>query len=207
MSDREQILRRRAAFLSSALVALAGCERQGGGPGGQAPVVEVPPSSAPLPARSGAPSQAQRPALPPLDVEAPSLDPPAEVGPHEADAARLVPELISIRARLDASEQQFLLACAADCGPRLQGLAEALEQLDDSIRGLSSLCPASSPEGKALERWQRSHQEYLARRLGRVDSAIQEAIRRQEGPAGELRWRELRAEKPRPMICLSCIQW
>jgi hypothetical protein len=204
MGDREQILRRRALFLSSTMVALAGCERPGSGAPPQTSAVVVPEAHGAAPSSSRAlPSP---PGLPPPDAP-PSLQPPAEAEKY-ADMARSTVQLLETLAEQIAQLDRGLPTdCRGGCKAQLEPLAQRLRAFEEQLDSLRSLCPASSPEGEALESWQEEHRAYYLRRAARLDRAARELARRFEGDAGEAAWAALRRNDLRAMVCLSCMQW
>ncbi|MCS6898509.1 MAG: hypothetical protein RMJ98_02130 [Myxococcales bacterium] len=203
MNDREQILRRRAVFLSSALAVLAGCERQGG--------TAPPPVTALMPEAfaGGTPltPSPEGPGLPPPEEPPPSLEPPLEVGKYRKIGVDLAELLREMRREIEEIEQSFPRECQDGCQSTLKPLADKLRAFTSNLRDLSPLCPPSSPEGRALDKWQKEHLRYLQRRLVRIEEAAKALAQRYEGQAGEATWTALRREEMRPMVCLSCARW
>ena len=117
-------------------------------------------------------------------------------------------ELIrKLRAEIREVEQMVPRDCHGGCKTALEPLAGKLRAFSEHLQGLDPLCPASSPEGMALDAWQQEHRIYLLRRQARIEEAARALARRHEGEAGEDAWAGLRREEMRAMVCLSCARW
>lgn len=212
MSDRQQILQRRALLISSAMVTIAGCGHQGEQPPSGAPnTVVVPTASASasaaaaaLPAPTPAPVRLAAPTRTP-----PPAEPPRVTGTGTASrvAAGSAERVRNLSEKLAALESGFDGSCQGDCQTRLEQLGTELRSLQEDIQRLASpLCPPSSPEGIAVVNWQREHGAYLQERIALLDQAAAEVARRRNM---EQAWKEARRPQGGPMAlpCLSCAQW
>jgi hypothetical protein len=142
-----------------------------------------------------------------MEEPPPSLEIPPEAEKYR-EMGMATAELIRKRIEeIREVEQEFPRDCRGGCKIALEPLAGKLRAFSERLQGLDPLCPASSPEGMALDAWQRDHRLYLQRRMHRVEEAARALARRHEGEAGEAAWAALRREDMRAMVCLSCMQW
>lgn len=187
------------------MVALAGCERPGSGAPPQTSAVVVPEAHGAA-APSSSHARPSSPGLPPPDPP-PSRSPPAEAEKY-ADMAQSTVQLLEMLSEQIAQLDRGLPTdCRNGCKAQLEPLAQGLRVFEGHLDSLRSLCPASSPEGQALESWQEEHRAYYLQRAARLDRAARELARRFEGDAGEAAWAALRRNDLHAMVCLSCIQW
>lgn len=208
MDDRQQILQRRARLLSSALVALAGCGRQGAEPAvPQGEPVVVPSATSPAPATAPPASATGKGAatLPPLAPPTASPEPPSYPGKAGELAAGYAQQIKLLDARLAKLEDEYRGTCRGDCAELLRTAAAELQRIDQEVYRVGNpLCPPSSPDNLAVVEWAHQHGEHLRRRVARLDAAMAELARR---TGQEATWQAARVPAVVAHVCLSCAQW
>ena len=197
--SRAAILRRRAAFVSTALGALAGCPPSTTTP--PAPTVGVvSPSAAPLSiaTNSSVDPVPKAPAMPSLDVPSDVSD---AVQKHFERLARLVPP---IHARLDALAVPGCAIDDASCADAWRALAKAVVEVRESVGKLAPLCEGASADAKRFYERLDAHRRFIDERFGRLEARVAAA-------GGAERWQEKldEAEAAYPRVCLdyACSDW
>jgi hypothetical protein len=209
--DRAQILRRRAAFVSSALAAL-GCSGAQPAPaaGGETPVVSVPPA----PAKGEEPAAEQ----PPVAAEPAEQHPQPsyELPPGISDEARsrfehLFTQVKSAHALLERMERTLPVRCdvtSSACDAQWRSIADGFVDYDELVRFLAPVCPGSSQGAKLYLERSRAHLDALAKRRGRLEQRIVDLM---QTDVARARWdaHQGDARQARPMVCLSfaCSDW
>jgi hypothetical protein len=203
--DRNAILRRRARFVGSALLALAGCGGEQAKPPPESPV-DVPPAHAtPAPA-TPAPGPSKQATLPPLDV------PEDARGTARQMYEGLAVKVTRVHDKLD--EMNRLLPDACDlsekgeaCGGAWRLVAKDLDELRFEISEFTPLCPGQSSEAQAFQERVEQHTSYANDRLQALNARIERAF--SSAPGGAEGWREFAAKErtPRPVACLDCATW
>ncbi len=209
-ADRSAILRRRAAFVGSALT-LLGCSRSAPPakppePQREAQVsVPEPPADAepsePVPER-GEPERSTRPT--------PSLEVPEGVSEETRERyVRLAKQMKGIYAEFSAiSIPKQCDVSDASCEPAWRSLAERLLTLSDETRWIVPACKGSSESAKLFLARAAEHAEHARLLREELD---QEIDRELGSDAAKKRWQELQGHvrRSRPRVCLSfaCVDY
>ncbi|MCA9628813.1 MAG: hypothetical protein KC766_14140 [Myxococcales bacterium] len=216
-SDRAQILRRRAFFVSSALTAL-GCNSSGRPPEGQpssATEPTAPPTvRVPTPAGPTATTSATAPPAPeeePLGA-APDLSTPPGVSEITAQNYKSLREAVAeIRKQIDELGGSLPDACRITdqaCDLQWRKLAEGLLDIDKSIRRLPPRCGGSSDEAKAYFVKRDAARDDLQARVAALGKRIRALVATQ---AEQERWEahQVAAKQANPEPCLkfACTDW
>ncbi len=214
-SDRAQILRRRAFFVSSALTAL-GCNNPGRPPEGQ-PSSATEPSAPPTPTVTApveptvtASATATPPEPPPS--EGPDLATPDGVGEVAAENYKSLRESVAaIRKSIDELGASLPDACKITdqaCDLQWRKLAEGLLEIDQSIRGLPPRCGGSSEEAKAFFKQRDAAREDLNKRVQALSVRISALVATQ---AEKERWtahqQDAKQANPEPCLKFACTDW
>ena len=95
----------------------------------------------------------------------------------------------------------------SDCNASLTRLAEELREMEDHVHSIRSpLCPPATPDGIALQEWERKHAAVIEQRIGKISQAAARVAQRNQLGA---MWAKARAPRPLggPQPCLSCVPW
>jgi hypothetical protein len=207
-------LRRRAAFLSTALAAFGGCSRSAppadepaGASRTEVVVPEAESDAGTINEAVPEPEQRPKPVLAPPSLETP---------PGVSETARerfdgLGKQMREIYALLDSLDvPQKCDIASASCDARWRKLASDLVTLDDRARWISSPCRGSSKDAKLYAEREKEHVDYLALRRKQLMAEIDEALA-SGGALAQKRWKEHQREARlnRPQVCLSygCVDW
>jgi hypothetical protein len=200
---RAAILRRRAAFVGSALAA-AGCT-----PNGKEPDVGT--TAPPTPVVSVAPTS-----KPPAPTSTAVVEPP----PKDASPGYAIPEGVSegareryerlhrfmkeSHARLDPVLARLPDCTVAACEARYVEAATVLSDLRKDLR-LFHICPGKSAEAQAFQPHYEAHVKHLRERLERLD----EGLRRASGDEDAYRaiLRDIAMSNPVPCLSFGCPDW
>jgi hypothetical protein len=204
IDHRELILRRRMAFIGSAMAVMGGCKDR------------VPPDTPPPDVTIGDADQTGGlPTATPGDSATPdpkpNLPPPPSTAIPETDCEADRQKLTSLKSRLDAlySDIDALYGavptgCSVtdeSCVPKHRKQAKKASQLRDRISGLRGMCACPAP---IVAEYLSKHQPELSQRLAKVEARVVEDASDQDAAAK--RWAELMREEATPRPCLSCIR-
>ena len=196
MPRDEEILKRRARFVSAALLVVAGCTHPKEG------AVAVPDSEATKPTP-------EPPVKPPPRVEPPANRPTLDAKvTAAADAERVgtVKQIETVYKLVDKLAGAVPAACVLSepsCHARFKAFADQIAQAREDIRDLTPAhCPAKLPDDKALEALRSAHGAWLGEWLRSI-----EKIAGETADAGTA-WEDLRVEAakahPHPCLKFSC---
>lgn len=214
-SDRTQILRRRAFFVSSALTAL-GCNNSGRPPEGQPSSTTEPTAppvtTAPATAEPTASATATASAAPEPPREGPDLSTPPGVGSVAAENyAQLRETVAEIRKSIEGLASTLPDACKVTdqaCDLQWRKLAEGLLEIDKSIRRLPPRCGGSSDEAKAYFKTRDAARKDLEERVAALSKRISALVATQ---AEQERWAGHQADakqaNPEPCLKFACTDW
>ena len=216
-SDRAQILRRRAFFVSSALTAL-GCNNSGRPPEGQPssttdpttpPVATAPPTAT---STATAEPTASASATPEPPSEGPDLSTPEGVGEVAAENYKRLREAVGeIRKSITELGATLPDSCRVTdqaCDLQWRKLAEGLLEIDKSIRRLPPRCGGSSEEAKAFFKQREAARDDLQQRVAALSKRISALVATQ---AEKERWETHQADakqaNPEPCLKFACTDW
>jgi hypothetical protein len=203
MARDEEILKRRARFISAAAILAAGCSRD------QATTkpVAVPSSESKPTASSPAESKAPPAVKPPPDR--PPLDPKVSTAAlaKRADAAARIEK---VNKAVEEAAGAIPAGCPLHdpaCRARFKIFHDDLAKLRDDAYNLNLVrCPAKAPDDKAIEDMLQRHQDWLYRWIHDIEKAGRAAADVHED-AGSV-WDELRGEAesahPHPCLKFAC---
>ncbi len=209
-ADRDTILRRRAHFVGTALLALSGCAGQPREPAAHPQsAVSVPPIDDDADSDDSAPPPATR-ASADWERDLPSLDVPADAEGVARQMfeqlAKRVPKAHESLAKLEAA---LPLDCRSDdkeCEARWTPVLEELPNAKSQIKDLVPLCPGSSEQARRYSARVRAHVDFLNRRVKALESQIDEHMAKNDLLAMRKRIDGL-TERVFAMTCLSCMDW
>lgn len=197
MPRDEEILRRRARFVSAALVLASGCtrNRDGASPLPDSEAVKAAPSP-PMPAPP--PRVPPPPDRPALSAKVSAAGEPAR------DAA--IKQIETLHASIEKLAGSIPAACElseTSCHARFKAFAEQIAKLDDDVYALHPpRCPAKLPDDIAVEKLRSEHRSWLDQWLRAIDVAAE-----QMHDAGTA-WHDLRtaarAAYPHPCLKFYC---
>jgi hypothetical protein len=212
--DRARILRRRAAFIGSALAAL-GCSRGSPPAKGPAPsgephaVVSVPRATDEEPPGEVPPAAAERP-------KPPRSTPPLEVPEGVSEQARerfvrLATQMNEIYDFIDGIEvPERCDVTDAGCESAWRKLAEDLLDLEQKSRWIRSPCKGSSEAAKLHAQRAEQHAAHVAALRQEIAEKIESLIAA-GGKSAQEGWAKIErdARRARPVVCLSfgCVDW
>ena len=205
------IMRRRAAFLGSALAAV-GCtpsaQQQSGQqqsePSAATPVVMIPEATA-APTSSAPPVTPEQPAPKPSSGERPPYDVPNGVSDRaKRNYRRLHDTMKELHGVLDDMESQLPRCAMAkpDCEQAFRAEADRWHQIQRRLRTFY-FCPGKSAEAIAFGEHRQAHDTHLRERIASVEKRVSDA-------AGDRsRWEQVKSEQAIPVPCLSiaCQDW
>lgn len=212
-SDRLQILRRRAFFVSSALTAL-GCNTPGrpaeAQPLSTPPITEPDAGGVDVPEVGPAPSASS--SADPRPEDDPDLATPAGVSEAASEHyASLRASVLSIRSQIDALGDSLPDACKITdqaCDLQWRKLAEELLGIDRSIRRLPPRCGGSSADAKAYFEHRDRVTEHLRERLAALSKRISALVgTAQEKQRWETHQRDAVEARPEPCLKFACTDW
>ncbi len=197
MPRDEEILKRRARFVSAALLLAAGCTREKDG-------------AAPLPpAEAKKPQPPEAPTKPPPRVEPPADRPSLTAKVSAASATKLADataKIEKIHATIDKLASAVPAPCVLDeptCKTRFKAFAGELAKLDDEIYKLSPpRCPAKLPDDKAIEEMVGDHRAWLSKWKHDIENVATAAL--DAGTAWEDMRREAAMAYPHPCLKFAC---
>ncbi len=209
-ADRDTILRRRAHFVGSALLALSGCAGEAREPAAHPePAVTVPPleegataddSAPPPPVRAGADWEQGRP---PLDVPADADGIARELYEH---LAKRVPKAHANLAKLETALPLECRSDSKECATLWSNVLDQLPTVKAEIERLTPLCPGSSEQAQRYGARVRAHVEFLNRRMQALEKQIDKHMA--EHKLHEMRERlDGLRKRVFAMACLSCMDW
>ncbi len=194
--SREEILKRRARFVSAALLLATGCTRAKDG-------------ASALPD-----TEAVKPVPPP-----PSTAPPAKVRPGEPrpilDAKVSAAGEPKLKVAKDEIEKSFAaidklagsvpVACELgekSCKERFRAFADEAARIRDDLIGMHMRCPPKAPDDKAIENLREEHRQFMLRWLIAIEKVAGET-----SDAGA-EWEKLKHEAaeahPQPCLKFAC---
>jgi hypothetical protein len=206
-------MRRRAAFLSSALAAVGcsssshnGAQSNGQEPGAtsQTPVVTVPVPAMP----SSAPAETVRPEDPPPKPkmgERPAYDVPKAVSDTAKQNYQHLHKTMKELHRMLDDMETTLPACdiaKPDCQAAFRLEADQWHEINRTLR-FFHLCPGKSKEAQTFDKHRSAHDRHLRARIATVEQRVVTA-------AGDpARWDQIKSQQAKPHPCLSfaCPDW
>ena len=204
---RAAILRRRAAFVGTALAA-CGCtpSASDGATTSTSPVVTLPTASGepapvePSTTASGVP-------VVPADQLPPYLMPSGISAAAKAHYERLNTTMQRVHGLLDSIDKDLpscdLLKGGA-CEEAFGSIADRIHEVDRSL-SFFHVCPGSSDDAKAYQSHHDAHLAFVRDRFARVKAAVAAAA----GEQGADTWAKVQADHAQPHPCLSfaCPDW
>jgi hypothetical protein len=190
--SREEILKRRARFVSAALLIATGCTRAKEG-------------AAPLPDSEAVKPMPEPPTAKPAKVkpmdERPSLDAKVSAA-GEAKLKSKKDEIAKHYAVVDKLASEVPAPCVLtekSCKERFQKFADEVAQEKFDLIHLAPRCPAKVPDDKAIEDMFERHRDWLMRWIFAINKAAGESA-----DAGA-EWEKIRddAEAAHPQPCLK----
>jgi len=197
----DDILKRRARFISAAALLAAGCSRDRATPGPTAV-----PSSESKPATT-ANAKPPPPVKPPADR--PSLDAKVSTA-GQAKRADAAARIEKVHGAIEQVANALPAGCPLHdpvCRARFKVFVGDIERLREDVHDLLVVrCPAKAPDDVALEKLLQAHQTWLYRWLDDIDRAGRAAADQHED-AGSV-WEELHRDAasayPHPCLKFAC---
>jgi hypothetical protein len=197
MPRDEEILKRRARFVSAALVLAGGCTREKEG-------------ASPLPAAESAKAKTPDPPVtPPPKVQPPPDRPSLDATVSPAAKTKLTDaqaEIEKIYAGTNKLAGAVPAPCALDetsCHARFKAFADELAKLRDEVYQLGPpRCPAKLPDDKAIETMVDNHRRWLSTWLANIEKVATTAL--DAGTAWEDMRREAAMAYPHPCLKFAC---
>ncbi len=199
MPRDEDILKRRARFISAAALLAAGCSRD------QSTTKPIA-----VPSTESKPVASAPESKPPPPVKAPANRPPLDPKVSTAGQPKRAEAAAAIE-KVNTAVEQIASAIPAGCAlhepacrARFKVFIEDLAKVREDVYALQVVrCPAKLPDDIAIEKMLQDHQDWLNRWIYEIDKAGRAAADAHED-AGSV-WEELRndAEKAYPHPCLK----
>lgn len=197
MPRDEEILKRRARFVSAALVLAGGCTREKEG-ATAVPAAESAKAKTPDP-----------PVTPPPKVPPPPDRPSLEAKVSAAAKTKLSDSQAQIE-KIYAGTEKLAAAvpapCALDetsCRGRFKAFADELAKLREDVYKLGPpRCPAKLPDEKAIEEMVGNHRHWLSTWLANIEKVATSAL--DAGTAWEDLRREAAMAYPHPCLKFAC---
>jgi len=196
MARDEEILKRRARFISTALVLAAGCSRE------QSQATRVPEAD-------GKPSVATAQPQPVGPVKPPADRPPLDAKVSTAGESKRAESIASIE-KTHAAMSKLAGAVPAPCGlnhadcmAKFKTFADEWARLRDELLDFSPRCPAKLPDDIAIDGMLSAHRAWLTKWLDAIEAAGKSAALSQSDASNE--WNKLRndAIEAHPQPCLK----
>lgn len=200
--SREEILRRRARFVSAALMLSTGCSREPA----RTEVKAVPSAEAKASASPAEPPRPPPPVKPPPDRPSLAIKVSAAGEATRAAAAASIEKVHAAIEELAGAVPVGCMLTEPACRARFKVFAEDVARLrDDVYRLWRAHCPPKAADEKAVAAMLQDHQTWLGKWIDRIESAGAAAAAAQ-GDAGST-WDDLRADaaKAHAHPCLSIV--